>query len=58
MIDKELEYLSNKVRKGIPIGIPDILRVIKYQKRKKSIKDRIISNWYYMKGLTGEENEE
>lgn len=52
MIDKELECLSNKVRKGIPIGISDALRVIEYQNRKKSIKDRIISSWYYRKGLT------
>ena len=54
MVDKELEYLSNKVRMGIPVDFLDAVRVVDYQHRKKSFWDKVVGYWYYMSGKTGE----
>ena len=47
IIDKRLEELSNKVRRGIPINMNEALEVVEYQemlkKNKISIKDKIIN---------------
>jgi len=45
--DKRLEFLSNQVRKGIPIDFGEAIEVIDYQtylKKNKPIKKNIL-NW-------------
>lgn len=45
--DNRLEELSDKIRKGIPVGMLEALEVIEYQqmlrKNKVTLKDRIIN---------------
>lgn len=50
MISERLEFLSNKVRRGIPLSMDEVSEVIIYQQRKMSLIDRIISWYYYQSG--------
>jgi hypothetical protein len=47
IIDKRLEELSDKVRRGIPIKMSEALEVVEYQemlkKNKITLKDKIIN---------------
>lgn len=47
IIDKRLEELSEKVRRGIPIKMSEALEVVEYQetlkKNKVTLKDRFIN---------------
>jgi len=47
IIDKRLEDLSDKVRRGIPIRMEEAIEVIEYQemlkKNKVSLKDKFIN---------------
>ena len=47
LIDKRLEELSDKVRRGEPIKMSEALEVVEYQemlkKNKVSVKDKIIN---------------
>ncbi len=47
IIDKRLEELSDKVRRGTPIPISEALEVVEYQemlkKNKITLKDKIIN---------------
>jgi hypothetical protein len=48
IIDKRLEELSDKVRRGIPIKMSEALEVIEYQEtlkahKKPTLKDRFIN---------------
>jgi len=58
MRDERLEYLSDEVRKGIPVNFNEALEVIEYQEALKLKRNRSIwkklSDWYHNVTETGE----
>lgn len=56
--DKELEDLSDKVRRGEPIGFSEAIAVIDYQERLKADKKQkgFLSRLFRRKAVNGKES--